>query len=184
MSASALPDPSFSLVPWCHMGSALPGLHLASFPLISTQDKIILLLGREVTRLSDFELESKYKDVIIANLQKEVAGLNQKLSETATSQQSDNSVPKKAQGPEEDSDARQREIQSLKSQVGLGGRLHTAAQEAEAGETPYSESLLKMKTCRAGKTAEWLSTPGFYTWYCKIKHYIYNYIYIYVVIVI
>uniref|UniRef100_H0VWQ1 Forkhead associated phosphopeptide binding domain 1 n=1 Tax=Cavia porcellus TaxID=10141 RepID=H0VWQ1_CAVPO len=81
------------------------------------KDKIILLLGREVTRLSDFELESKYKDVIIANLQKEVAGLNQKLSETATSQQSDNSVPKKAQGPEEDSDARQREIQSLKSQI-------------------------------------------------------------------
>ncbi|XP_023421514.2 forkhead-associated domain-containing protein 1 isoform X2 [Cavia porcellus] len=81
------------------------------------KDEIILLLGREVTRLSDFELESKYKDVIIANLQKEVAGLNQKLSETATSQQSDNSVPKKAQGPEEDSDARQREIQSLKSQI-------------------------------------------------------------------
>ncbi|KAM6174130.1 forkhead-associated domain-containing protein 1 [Erethizon dorsatum] len=79
------------------------------------KDEIILLLGREVSRLSDFELESKYKDVVIANLQNEVAGLNKKLSETAASRQSDN--PKKFQDPSEDSDARQREIQSLKSQI-------------------------------------------------------------------
>ncbi|EHB11986.1 Forkhead-associated domain-containing protein 1, partial [Heterocephalus glaber] len=81
------------------------------------KDEIILLLGREVTRLSDFELESKYKDVVIANLQNEVAGLNQKLSETTASRPRDSGIPKKFQGPDEDSNTRQREIQSLKSQI-------------------------------------------------------------------
>ncbi|KAM5248703.1 forkhead-associated domain-containing protein 1 [Ctenodactylus gundi] len=82
------------------------------------KDEIILLLGREVTRLSDFELESKYKDAVIANLQNEVAGLSQKLSETTeASRQRDRGGPHKFQGEDKDSDARQKEIQDLKSQI-------------------------------------------------------------------
>ena len=76
-----------------------------------------MLLGKEVSRLSDFELESKYKDAVIANLQNEVAHLSQKLSETATSRQNKRVVPSKLQVLEEDDDAQQREIENLKSQV-------------------------------------------------------------------
>ncbi|XP_010608914.1 forkhead-associated domain-containing protein 1 isoform X2 [Fukomys damarensis] len=105
------------------MAEGIPGAASASEIYVDQdlaqqeKDEIILLLGREVTRLSDFELESKYKDAVIAKLQNEVARLNQKLSETATSRQSDRGIPEKFQGPDEDSSARQQEIQSLKSQV-------------------------------------------------------------------
>uniref|UniRef100_A0A8D1V3D2 FHA domain-containing protein n=1 Tax=Sus scrofa TaxID=9823 RepID=A0A8D1V3D2_PIG len=81
------------------------------------KDEIILLLGKEVSRLSDFELESKYKDAVIANLQNEVANLSHKLSETATSRQNERVVPPKLQVLDEDVDAKEREIQSLKSQI-------------------------------------------------------------------
>ncbi|XP_047647914.1 forkhead-associated domain-containing protein 1 isoform X3 [Phacochoerus africanus] len=81
------------------------------------KDEIILLLGKEVSRLSDFELESKYKDAVIANLQNEVANLSQKLSETATSRQNERVIPPKLQVLDEDVDAKEQEIQSLKSQI-------------------------------------------------------------------
>uniref|UniRef100_A0A8C3WJ19 Forkhead associated phosphopeptide binding domain 1 n=1 Tax=Catagonus wagneri TaxID=51154 RepID=A0A8C3WJ19_9CETA len=81
------------------------------------KDEIILLLGKEVSRLSDFELESKYKDAMIANLQNEVANLSQKLSETATSRQNERVIPPKCQVLDEDGDAKEREIQSLNSQI-------------------------------------------------------------------
>nr|XP_014973100.2 forkhead-associated domain-containing protein 1 isoform X3 [Macaca mulatta] len=81
------------------------------------KDEIILLLGKEVSRLSDYEIESKYKDVIIANLQKEVAELSQKLSETTTSRQNEREISQKCQVLDEDIDAKQKEIQSLKSQI-------------------------------------------------------------------
>ncbi|XP_072607236.1 forkhead-associated domain-containing protein 1 isoform X8 [Vulpes vulpes] len=74
------------------------------------KDEIILLLGKEISRLSDFELESKYKDAVIANLQNEVASLNQRLSEATTSRQ-------KFQVLDEDIDDKQSEIQSLKNQI-------------------------------------------------------------------
>nr|XP_019608705.1 PREDICTED: forkhead-associated domain-containing protein 1 isoform X4 [Rhinolophus sinicus] len=78
------------------------------------KDEIILLLGKEVSRLSNFELESKYKDAVIANLQNEVASLSHKLAETTPSSQSERV---KFQVLDEDIDAKQREIQTLKSQV-------------------------------------------------------------------
>ncbi|KAF5913925.1 hypothetical protein HPG69_011956 [Diceros bicornis minor] len=81
------------------------------------KDEIILLLGREVSRLSDFELESKYKDAVIANLQNEVVDLRQRLSETATSRRNERTVSQKFQVLDEDIDAKQREIESLKSQI-------------------------------------------------------------------
>nr|XP_045236149.1 forkhead-associated domain-containing protein 1 isoform X6 [Macaca fascicularis] len=81
------------------------------------KDEIILLLGKEVSRLSDYEIESKYKDVIIANLQKEVTELSQKLSETTTSRQNEREISQKCQVLDEDIDAKQKEIQSLKSQI-------------------------------------------------------------------
>ncbi|XP_052572008.1 forkhead-associated domain-containing protein 1 isoform X2 [Peromyscus californicus insignis] len=84
------------------------------------KDEIIMLLGREVNRLSDFEMESKYKDAVIMNLQGEVAELSQRLSETAaaaaTARQSDRCVHK-FQGLDEDDDLRQKEIESMKSQI-------------------------------------------------------------------
>ncbi|KAM8959051.1 forkhead-associated domain-containing protein 1 isoform 4-T4 [Lycaon pictus] len=79
-------------------------------PAQQDKDEIILLLGKEISRLSDFELESKYKDAVIANLQNEVASLNQKLSEATTSRQ-------KFQVLDEDIDDKQSEIQSLKNQI-------------------------------------------------------------------
>ncbi|XP_059769848.1 forkhead-associated domain-containing protein 1 isoform X3 [Balaenoptera ricei] len=81
------------------------------------KDEIILLLGKEVSRLSDFELESKYKDTVIASLQNEVANLSQKLSETAASRQQERVIPPKFQVLHEEDDAQQREIQSLKNQI-------------------------------------------------------------------
>ncbi|XP_077927923.1 forkhead-associated domain-containing protein 1 [Halichoerus grypus] len=75
------------------------------------KDEIILLLGKEISRLSDFELESKYKDAVIAKLQNEVASLSQRLSESASSRQS------QFQDLDEDIDAKRREIQSLKNQI-------------------------------------------------------------------
>ncbi|XP_055275235.1 forkhead-associated domain-containing protein 1 isoform X3 [Moschus berezovskii] len=81
------------------------------------KDEIILLLGKEVSRLSDFELESKYKDAVIVNLQNEVAHLSQKLSETAASRQNERVLPPKLQVLEQDDDAQQREIETLKSQI-------------------------------------------------------------------
>ncbi|XP_070108847.1 forkhead-associated domain-containing protein 1 isoform X12 [Equus caballus] len=81
------------------------------------KDEIILLLGKEVSRLSDCELQSKYKDSVIASLQHEVANLSQKLSETSTSRQSERMMSQKFQVLDEDIDSQQREIQSLKSQI-------------------------------------------------------------------
>uniref|UniRef100_A0A2K5E8F8 Forkhead associated phosphopeptide binding domain 1 n=1 Tax=Aotus nancymaae TaxID=37293 RepID=A0A2K5E8F8_AOTNA len=81
------------------------------------KDEIILLLGKEISRLSDYEIESKYKDVIIADLQNEVAELSQKLSEASTSRQTEREVAQKRQVLDEDVDAKQKEIQSLKNQI-------------------------------------------------------------------
>ncbi|XP_044769748.1 forkhead-associated domain-containing protein 1 [Neomonachus schauinslandi] len=80
-------------------------------PAQQDKDEIILLLGKEISRLSDFELESKYKDAVIAKLQNEVASLSQRLSESASSRQS------QFQDLDEDIDAKRREIQSLKNQI-------------------------------------------------------------------
>ncbi|KAM7098404.1 forkhead-associated domain-containing protein 1 isoform 6-T10 [Molossus nigricans] len=80
------------------------------------KDEVILLLGSEVSRLSEFELESKYKDAVIASLQNELACLSQKLLETSASG-AEGLSPQKLPVLDEDLDANQREIQSLKSQV-------------------------------------------------------------------
>ncbi|ERE83953.1 forkhead-associated domain-containing protein 1 [Cricetulus griseus] len=89
------------------------------------KDEIIMLLGREINRLSDFEIESKYKDAVIMNLRGELAELSQRLSETAacgtTARQSDRSALK-LQGLDEDNDLRQKEIESMKSQKDMTAR--------------------------------------------------------------
>ncbi|XP_074074482.1 forkhead-associated domain-containing protein 1 isoform X4 [Macrotis lagotis] len=51
---------------------------------LNTQDDIIQHLEQEVNRLSSFEMESKHKDAVIANLQNEVATMSQKLMLTQT----------------------------------------------------------------------------------------------------
>ncbi|XP_039084998.1 forkhead-associated domain-containing protein 1 isoform X1 [Hyaena hyaena] len=85
-------------------------------PAQQDKDEIILLLGKEISRLSDFELESKYKDAVIANLQNELASLSQRLS-GQTSPRQERGVSHKFQALDEDINAKQREIQSLKSQI-------------------------------------------------------------------
>ncbi|EPQ20213.1 Forkhead-associated domain-containing protein 1 [Myotis brandtii] len=99
-------------------GAAPPGEFYVD-PDLAQQDKdeIILLLGREVNRLSDFELESKYKDAVIANLQNELASLSQTLLSETTFPRGQRGASQKCPGLDEDIAAKQREIQSLKSQV-------------------------------------------------------------------
>ncbi|XP_063144367.1 forkhead-associated domain-containing protein 1 isoform X11 [Rattus norvegicus] len=84
------------------------------------KDDIILLLGREINRLSDFEMESKYKDAVIMNLQAEIADLSQRLSEmaavVAAARQSNRCDPR-FQDLDEGDDHRQKEIESMKSQI-------------------------------------------------------------------
>ncbi|XP_031235215.1 forkhead-associated domain-containing protein 1 isoform X2 [Mastomys coucha] len=107
------------------LSGTIPPTEIFMEPNLSQQDKdeIILFLGREVNRLSDFEMESKYKEALIMNLQAEVADLNQRLSETtaaataaATARQSSLCEPK-IQGLDEDNDLRQKEIENMKSQI-------------------------------------------------------------------
>ncbi|XP_073089338.1 forkhead-associated domain-containing protein 1 isoform X5 [Manis javanica] len=81
------------------------------------KDEIILLLGKEVSRLSDFELESQYKDAVIASLQNEVASLSQRLSDTTATRQHERVMSQKCHVPDEDIEDKQEEIQSLKIQI-------------------------------------------------------------------
>ncbi|XP_076966090.1 forkhead-associated domain-containing protein 1 [Callospermophilus lateralis] len=81
------------------------------------KDEIILLLGREISRLADFEIESKYKDAVIANLQNEVAELSQKLLDSVASRQGDRGTAHKFECLDEGADDKQKEIQSLKQQI-------------------------------------------------------------------
>uniref|UniRef100_I3NG01 Forkhead associated phosphopeptide binding domain 1 n=1 Tax=Ictidomys tridecemlineatus TaxID=43179 RepID=I3NG01_ICTTR len=81
------------------------------------KDEIILLLGREISRLADFEIESKYKDAVIANLQNEVAELSQKLLDSVACRQGDRGAAHKCECLDEGADDKQKEIQSLKQQI-------------------------------------------------------------------
>uniref|UniRef100_A0A8D2BBY9 Forkhead associated phosphopeptide binding domain 1 n=1 Tax=Sciurus vulgaris TaxID=55149 RepID=A0A8D2BBY9_SCIVU len=98
---------------------AVPPAEIYMEPDMVPQDKdeIILMLGREISRLADFEIESKYKDAVIANLQNEVAELSQRLLEITTCRQGDRGTAQKAEGMEEGMDDKQKEIQSLKQQI-------------------------------------------------------------------
>ncbi|XP_077007321.1 forkhead-associated domain-containing protein 1 isoform X3 [Tamandua tetradactyla] len=81
------------------------------------KDEIILLLGKEVSRLSNFEIESQFKDAVIADLQNEVAEMTQKLSAVTAPRQNERLISQKLQVLDEDIDAKKREIQSLKGQM-------------------------------------------------------------------
>lgn len=81
-------------------------------------------------------MESKYKDAVIMNLQAEIADLSQRLSEmaavVAAARQSNRCDPR-FQDLDEGDDHRQKEIESMKSQVGLWGHVDQSV------ETPQSE---------------------------------------------
>lgn len=51
-----------------------------------------------------------------------MASLSQRLTETTTSRQSEREISQKFQVLDKNIDAKQKEIQNLKSQVGLGGK--------------------------------------------------------------
>ncbi|XP_012877675.1 PREDICTED: forkhead-associated domain-containing protein 1 [Dipodomys ordii] len=97
----------------------IPPTEIFMDPELSQQEKdeIILLLGREVNRLSDFEVESKYKDTVIMNLQHEVSDLSYRLSESTACMLNEQGAPSKGPGPSEATDLSQSEIQNLKSQI-------------------------------------------------------------------
>nr|KAF6381976.1 forkhead associated phosphopeptide binding domain 1 [Pipistrellus kuhlii] len=99
-------------------GAAPPGEFYMDQDLAQQdKDEVILMLGREVSRLSNFELESKYKDAVIVNLQNELASLSQTLLTETTFPRGERGPPPKGPVLNEYIDAKQREIQSLKSQV-------------------------------------------------------------------
>ncbi|XP_058531503.1 forkhead-associated domain-containing protein 1 isoform X2 [Ochotona princeps] len=81
------------------------------------KDELILLLGKEVNRLSDFEIEAKYKDAMIANLQNEVAVLSQRLSEVAACRPRERHSAHQLQVLDDDLETKNKEIESLKSQI-------------------------------------------------------------------
>ncbi|XP_045154886.1 forkhead-associated domain-containing protein 1 [Echinops telfairi] len=104
--------------------SAAPSREIFANQDLAQQDKdeIILLLGKEVSRLSDFEIESRYKDAVIANLQNEVAEMTQKLSSTAwaptaAAPSEPRAGPQKLLAPDEAANTNQKEIESLKGQI-------------------------------------------------------------------
>ncbi|XP_066873111.1 forkhead-associated domain-containing protein 1 isoform X4 [Kogia breviceps] len=109
------------------------------------KDEIILLLGKEVSRLSGFELESKYKDTVIASLQNKVADLSQKLLETAASRQSERVIPPTFWVLHEEHDAQQREIQSLKNQCSV---LQEELQKEKAQKEPWEAQEKELKLCK------------------------------------
>ncbi|XP_072465050.1 forkhead-associated domain-containing protein 1 isoform X6 [Notamacropus eugenii] len=124
------------LVNWTHLEqphliniSQLDQSHRASIPYLeqnqlvtiadelNTQDDIIQHLGQEVNRLLGFEMESKHKDAVIANLQNEVATMSQRLMLAQTTpHQSDVEMGQKLELLDQDIDDKKSEIQSLKDQ--------------------------------------------------------------------
>ncbi|XP_040843547.1 forkhead-associated domain-containing protein 1 [Ochotona curzoniae] len=98
---------------------AMPAAELFVDQDLGQQDKdeLILLLGKEVNRLSDFEIEAKYKDAVIANLQNEVAMLSQRLSEVAACRPRERHSAHQLQVLDDDLEAKNKEIESLKSQI-------------------------------------------------------------------
>uniref|UniRef100_A0A8C6A6S8 Forkhead associated phosphopeptide binding domain 1 n=1 Tax=Marmota marmota marmota TaxID=9994 RepID=A0A8C6A6S8_MARMA len=101
------------------ISGAVPPPEIFMDPDMVQQDKdeIILLLGREISRLEDFEIESKYKDAVIANLQNKVAELSQKLLDSVACRQGDRGAAHKFECLDEGADDKQKEIQSLKQQI-------------------------------------------------------------------
>ncbi|XP_058427124.1 forkhead-associated domain-containing protein 1 isoform X8 [Marmota monax] len=101
------------------ISGAVPPPEIFMDPDMVQQDKdeIILLLGREISRLADFEIESKYKDAVIANLQNKVAELSQKLLDSVACRQGDRGAAHKFECLDEGADDKQKEIQSLKQQI-------------------------------------------------------------------
>ncbi|XP_047384017.1 forkhead-associated domain-containing protein 1 isoform X1 [Sciurus carolinensis] len=110
-------------MPECSIPEGIPGavppaeIYMEPDMVPQDKDEIILMLGREISRLADFEIESKYKDAVIANLQNEVAELSQRLLEITACRQGDRGTAQKAEGLEEGMDDKQKEIQSLKQQI-------------------------------------------------------------------
>lgn len=73
---------------------------------------------------------------MIANLQNQVANLSQRLSEKTSSRQKERGTSQNFQVLDEDIDAKQREIESLKSQVGLSDKLVEALESGHRATAP------------------------------------------------
>ncbi|KAM9034676.1 forkhead-associated domain-containing protein 1 [Sarcophilus harrisii] len=125
---------------------------------LSTQDDIIQHLGEEVNRLSSFEIESKHKDAMIANLQNEVATMTQRLMKVqAARNRNDKEMGQKLERLDQDIDDKKSEIESLKEQIaglqkGYSGILYQTLTERNveiANLKAEGENLKKEKALHA-----------------------------------
>lgn len=80
------------------------------------QEETILKLGDEINRLSAFESECSHKDTLIAELQREISTMNEKV--VATLAKKDTEFHQKLASLDKESEAKAEEIRRLKEQVG------------------------------------------------------------------
>ncbi|KAM3824230.1 forkhead-associated domain-containing protein 1 [Vipera latastei] len=119
VSSSAFPPEPSSWPPATLTGSgALPGPLASSHAgdaLLQEKEEAILRLGDEINRLSAFESECGRKDTLIAELQREISAMNEKV--VATLAKKDTEFHQKLASLGKDAEAKAEEIRRLKEQV-------------------------------------------------------------------
>ncbi|XP_058017198.1 forkhead-associated domain-containing protein 1 isoform X2 [Ahaetulla prasina] len=119
VSSSAFsPEPSSWSPATLADSGALPGPLASSHPgdmLLKKKEETILKLGDEINRLSAFESECSRKDTLIAELQREISAMNEKV--VATLAKKDTEFHQKLASLDKDSEAKAEEIRRLKEQV-------------------------------------------------------------------
>ncbi|KAJ6656847.1 hypothetical protein lerEdw1_003178 [Lerista edwardsae] len=117
-------SPTFSPDPYSRSPAAMSGNGSASGPLTTThqsepllkeKDEVILKMGNEISRLSCFESESNRKDVVIANLQGEIAALTEKM--TTALARKDSEFHQKLVSIDKEVGAKAEEIKVLKEEI-------------------------------------------------------------------
>nr|XP_020636893.1 forkhead-associated domain-containing protein 1 [Pogona vitticeps] len=83
--------------------------------LLKERDEMILKMGNEISRLSGLESECNRKDAVIADLQKEVASLTEKLAATFSPTESE--FRQRLVGLDQDVAAKTEEVKALKEEI-------------------------------------------------------------------
>ncbi|XP_042335748.1 forkhead-associated domain-containing protein 1 isoform X2 [Sceloporus undulatus] len=120
----AIASPSFSPDAFTRPSAVVGGDGGATGPLtnvhqgdtlLKERDEMILKLGNEIGRLSAFESECNRKDLLIANLQNEIAAMAEKLAAAAPKREAE--FHQKLLGLEEEVAAKAEEIKALREQI-------------------------------------------------------------------
>lgn len=98
---------------WKDRKRPFPSLVSSTYFLV--QEETILRLGDEINRLSAFESECGRKDTLIAELQREISAMNEKV--VATLAKKDTEFHQKLASLGKDAEAKAEEIRRLKEQV-------------------------------------------------------------------